>query len=366
MGHPVMVATSTRNTAGWSEFQYRGREFIRAIVPHGNNAGLPFTIAKRLAERYEVRKFFASGGCGLLLEGRDVRTESDVLIKTTLRYDGIIEYAHSRDEDGFVKKLTDHRKQLQTERRIMVLLKNRGCNGIPNPNDYVFDWNPRLGEPFEANGGTWQFQDSSILSTEPYLVMERMEGRPLSDVISTGMPEKRALEILQQVCHVLAILHLPVQRDSREWRLIYQDLKPDNIMLGARDAVSLLDLGGCRLMVGSVVGNKGAFTPGYCPPECQTSDTLKPTADSYAVGSTLYHMLTGRSPAEFLGSNAAVGGAQSVAFRNWDWTLLEQRVRRETYSFVRRCLAEKATDRPADGGVLVDEIATLLQRVNSP
>ena len=64
--------------------------------------------------------------------------------------------------------------------------------------------------------------------------------------------------------------------------------------------------------------------------------------------------------------NAAVGGAQSVAFRNWDWTLLEQRVRRETYSFVRRCLAEKATDRPADGGVLVDEIATLLQRVNSP
>ena len=138
------------------------------------------------------------------------------------------------------------------------------------------------------------------------------------------------------------------------------------MLFRSRDAVSLLDLGGCRLMVGSVVGNKGAFTPGYCPPECQTSDTLKPTADSYAVGSTLYHMLTGRSPAEFLGSNAAVGGAQSVAFRNWDWTLLEQRVRRETYSFVRRCLAEKATDRPADGGVLVDEIATLLQRVNSP
>ena len=88
-------------------------DFVSATVPKGDNKGLPFTIAKRLAERYEVRKFFASGGCGLLLEGRDLRTETDVLIKTTLRYDGIVEYARCRDEDGFRKKLTDHRKQLQ-------------------------------------------------------------------------------------------------------------------------------------------------------------------------------------------------------------------------------------------------------------
>ncbi|MBC8116316.1 MAG: hypothetical protein H7062_18155, partial [Candidatus Saccharimonas sp.] len=149
----------------WNEFQYRGRDFVRATVPSGINEGLPFTIAKRLAERYEVRKFFASGGCGLLLEGRDLRTETDVLIKTTLRYDGIAEYARSRDEEGFTKKLTESRKQLQTERRVMVLLKNQGCNGIPNPNDYVFDWNPRLGEPMETHGGAWQFQDTALLSS---------------------------------------------------------------------------------------------------------------------------------------------------------------------------------------------------------
>ena len=350
----------------WNEFQYRGRDFVRATVPKGINEGLPFTIAKRLAERYEVRKFFASGGCGLLLEGRDLRTETDVLIKTTLRYDGIIEYARSRDEEGFTKKLTESRKLLQTERRVMVLLKNRGCNGIPNPNDYVFDWNPRLGEPFEANGGPWQFQDTALLSSEPYLIMERMEGRPLSDVIGTGMTERTALGVLAQVCHVLAVLHAPVQRDGREWRLVYQDLKPDNILLGDRDAVSLLDLGGCRLTLGSIVGNKGAFTPGYCPPECQSSDTLKPTADSYTVGSTLFHMLTGRKPEEFLGANAAVGGPQSVAFRNWDWPTLERTARRETYNFVRRCLAEQPADRPADGRALIAEIAVLLSGSVAP
>ncbi len=357
-----MVATrsSSNGTPVWNEFQYRGRDFVRATVPKGINEGLPFTIAKRLAERYEVRKFFASGGCGLLLEGRDLRTETDVLIKTTLRYDGIGEYARSRDEEGFTKMLKKSRKLLQTERRIMVLLKNRGCNDIPNPNDYVFDWNPQLGEPFKADGGPWQFQVESLLSSEPYLIMERMEGRPLSEVIKKGMAERTALEVLAQVCHVLAVLHLPVQRDAREWRLVYQDLKPDNILLGDRDAVSLLDLGGCYLTIGSDVGSTGAFTPGYCPPECQTSDPKKPATDSYTVGSTLFHMLTGRAPADFLGSNAAVGGQQSVSFRNWDWPSLERIVRRETYDFVRRCLAEKPAERPADGRALVAEIASLL------
>jgi serine/threonine protein kinase len=353
--------SSANGTPVWTEFQYQGRDFVQATVPKGINEGLPFKIAKRLAERYEVRKFFASGGCGLLLEGKDLRTETDVLIKTTLRYDGITEYAHSRDEDGFVKKITEARKQLQTERRVMVLLKNRGCNGIPNPNDYIFDWNPQLEEPFKSHDGAWTFQDTSVLSSEPYLIMERIEGRPLTDAIGNGLKERTALNVMAQVCHILGILHQPVQRDGREWRLVYQDLKPDNILIGDGDAVSLLDLGGCRLTLGSIVGNKGAFTPGYCPPECQSSDMLKPSADSYTVGSTLYHMLTGINPAVFLGSNAAVGGPQFVSYRNWDWSALERVVSRPTCDWVKRCLTEKATERPQDGRVLSMDIASLIR-----
>ncbi len=349
----------------WKEFSFRGRDFIRATVPRGDNKGLPFTIARRLAERYEVLQFFASGGCGLLLEGRDIRTGADVLIKTTLRYDGIVEYARCRDEEGFRKKLTDHRKQLQTERRIMVLLKNRGCNNIPNPNDYVFDWNPRLGDAYECDSGTWQFQDDAILSSEPYLVMERMEGKPLTEAINDGMPEHRALEVLAQVCRVLDVLHRPVMRDGREWRLVYQDLKPDNILLGDGTAASLLDLGGCRLTLGSAVGNVGAYTPGYCPPECQSSDRMTAAADSYTVGSTFYHMLTGQAPVDLLGTNTSTGGQPFVPFRNWNWRMLETRVGRTTYEFVRRCLAERPADRPQDGRELCVEIDSLMRQGRS-
>ena len=51
------------------------------------------------AQRYEVVDFFASGGMGLLLEGRDLRTLGRVLIKCNLFYD-VIPYARVRDQEG--------------------------------------------------------------------------------------------------------------------------------------------------------------------------------------------------------------------------------------------------------------------------
>ena len=358
-----MAASNGKKSALGDSFAYRGRDFVRGVVPSGANQGMKFTIARRLAERYEVQKFFASGGCGLLLEGHDLRTGTNVLIKTTLRYD-VIEYAKGHDEDGLTKQLSGPRKQLQTERRIMVLLKNRGCNSIPNPNDYIFDWNPWL--ETAGGDGSWKYQDEAMLSSEPYLIMERMDGHTLTDELQTPLPEARALGIMEQVAHVLAAMHQPISRGKDEWRLVYQDLKPDNIMIGRQDSVSLLDLGGCRLTLdaspGGRIGMQGASTPGYCAPESQGVDALTPSVDCYTVASTLFHMLTGHSPTKFLGSTAATGGPQFVTFERWDWAALDQRVSRPTVDFIRRCLAHKPLDRPPNGAALVSEIAKLRKR----
>ena len=163
-----------------------------AAVPRGDNEGQKFEIAQTLAGRYQIKNFFRSGGCGLLLRGRDQQTETDVLIKTTLRYD-VVYYARGQDVEGFRKAVRQARQQLQTERRIMVQLKNRGCNAIPNPNDYVFDWNPKLAGPYECdNGGTWRYDEEDMLSSEPYLVMEHVDGDPLTDHIGrNGIEEGR-------------------------------------------------------------------------------------------------------------------------------------------------------------------------------
>jgi serine/threonine protein kinase len=318
-----MARRTRREIENWSEFTEGGRTFVRAIIPRGQNEDQEYTAARRIAERYEIKRFFASGGFGLILVGKDVRTETDMLIKTTLSYDVSFE-ARWRDGENFTKKVWARRQQLQTERRIMVQLRNRGCDGIPNPNDYVFDRNPLLAGPYSTEDGKkWKYTDEGILDTEPYLVLEMIEGRTLSTFLddrwSDGMDEHRALEVMRQVAGVLAILHQPWDLGGASWRLIYQDLKPANIMLGAGDRAYLIDLGGCRLTIDGKLRQEGAHTPGYCPLESTLAQmTITPAADSYTAGSTLFHLLTGKPPLSFLPDVIRSADEHAVRPENWD------------------------------------------------
>src|SRR6266852_4733457 len=150
-------------------FEREGRTFVRAEVPTGDNRGRPFMVAQPLAGRYQVLRFFASGGMGLLLEGLDLRTSSHVLIKSILHYD-VIPYARVRDREGFTNQLRVTRKTLEMERRILVLLRNAGCNAVPHPNDFVYDANPQLEGPYTTEDRKeWKYNDQNMLDTEPYL-----------------------------------------------------------------------------------------------------------------------------------------------------------------------------------------------------
>jgi serine/threonine protein kinase len=299
---------------------WQGRTFLRAEVPHGDNRGKIFTVAQPLAGRYRIERFFASGGLGLLLDGTDLRTQGRILIKTNLFYD-VIPYARVRDQDGFTNQLRLPRKTLEMERRILVLLRNAGCNAVPHPNDFVYDTNPQLAGPYATDDQqSWAYRDHDMLDAEPYLVMEAVQGDSLAAVLVRAperrLPEARALRIMVQVAAVLQVLHEPKpMRAGMTWQLIYQDLKPANLLLSAQDRVTVLDLGGCQLL-NLDTGQKllpGAATAGYCAPECEQSyGLLTPAADIYTVGSNLYQMLTARSPQEFLSPGFGGGVARAA------------------------------------------------------
>src|SRR4029453_7242454 len=167
------------------EFTWQNRTFLRAEVPAGDNRGKGFTIGQPLAGGDRIQRFFASGGMGLLLEGQDVRTGAQVLIKSILNYD-VSPYARVRDAEGFTNQLRLPRKTLEMERRILVLLRNAGCNAVPHPNDFVFDANPLLAGPsatdpssptvVKAGQGGWTYGDEEMIAAEPYLIMEAVHG----------------------------------------------------------------------------------------------------------------------------------------------------------------------------------------------
>jgi serine/threonine protein kinase len=366
-----MPDTPTKDVIDPSQgLSWNNRHFVRGEVPRGVNKGIPFTIAQPLAGRYDIKHFFASGGLGLLLEGQDRRTGAGVLIKCILRYD-IIPYAKVRDREGFTIQLRVPRKTLETERRILVLLRNAGCNAVPHPNDFVFDANPQLAGPFTTEDGTpWAYDETEMIEAEPYLIMEALSGRSLEAMLSPGpdgkpvnaFSEARSLRIMYQAVGVLRALHQPAPlRPGMTWRLIYQDLKPANLLLADQDRVTVLDLGGCQLL-NLDTGQKllpGACTSGYCPPECeQPYGVLTPAADVYTVGTNLFHLLTGRSPLEFLASGLATGQAQAVQL---DTRLLEGRCRPATRKVIERCMAPDPADRYPDAAALQRALDEIIQ-----
>jgi serine/threonine protein kinase len=347
-----------------STFAWNGRTFLRAEVPHGDNRGKTFTIAQPLAGRYEVRGFFASGGMGLVLEGLDLRTSGRVLIKAILNYD-VMPYARVRDQEGFTNQLRLPRKTLEMERRILVLLRNAGCNAVPHPNDFVYDANPHLAGPHATDEGTaWTYDDDEMIAAEPYLIMEAVAGQSLADVLREGdgkLAEVRSLRIMVQVAQVLQTLHEPkAMRPGMIWQLIYQDLKPANLLLSTLDRVTVLDLGGCQLLNLDTKQKllHGAATSGYCPPECeQPYNLLTPAADIYTVGSNLFHFMTGRSPLDFL---AATPGKSQPRAVHLNPQLLDSQCRPALKELIVRCLAFDPAARFADAASLRQALLTLL------
>ena len=135
----------------------------------------------------------------------------------------------------------------------------------------------------------------------PYLVMELLQGTPLSGYMEQGhaIPPSHAVPIIYGVLQALTVAH--------NQHLVHRDLKPDNLFL-VRDArgavlVKVLDFGIAKVM--DVAGGMGQKTrtgvllgtPGYMSPEqIKNSKGVDPRTDLWSVGIILYEMLTAKQP----------------------------------------------------------------------
>lgn len=129
-----------------------------------------------------------------------------------------------------------------------------------------------------------------------YVVMDYIEGEPLSNVLSKygAQPQERVIEWAKQLCRVLDYLH------TCNPPIIYRDMKPANVMLQPNGNVKLIDFGIAReYKEQNLADTVSLGTKGYAAPE-QFGGRGQTDArtDVYCLGVTLYHLLTGKNPCE--------------------------------------------------------------------
>jgi eukaryotic-like serine/threonine-protein kinase len=130
-----------------------------------------------------------------------------------------------------------------------------------------------------------------------YLVMEYIDGRPVSGPLSLD----QSLRYAEQICDALDAAHRK--------GIVHRDLKPGNILI-TKSGVKLLDFGLARMETGQSGSDDATFnptltqtgavmgTPAYMSPEQWEGKPGDARADIYAFGCLLYEMLTGKRAAE--------------------------------------------------------------------
>ncbi len=189
-----------------------------------------------------------------------------------------------------------------------------------------------------------------VLSEEEdvVVVMEYVEGETLAAALRRGpLGPERTLAVLAPVADALDRVHAA--------GAVHRDVKPANILLGARGVAKLADLGIASAADGTQITRSGSVlgTPAYVAPEQLDAVPVGPRADVYALAAVAFEALSGRraragdTPLELVRRavddpppDLAALGAGSTAVA----------------AVLKRGLCRDPAGRPASAGALVDEL----------
>lgn len=131
----------------------------------------------------------------------------------------------------------------------------------------------------------------------PYLVMEYVEGRPITEFCrDEELDLEERLRLFQEVAAAVDHAHRNL--------VLHRDLKPSNILVTEEGRVRLLDFGIAKMLDPDRSGSdltltmegSGPFTPDYASPEQVRGERVSTVSDVYQLGVLLYRLLAGRRP----------------------------------------------------------------------
>lgn len=223
---------------------------------------------------YRIDSFLSSGGFGNTYVATNIEFNEYYAIKEfflrgiTQRDDNqtTVSVSNTENRNAFLQQ----REKFKKEARRIRQLKNEHIIT-------VFDL-------FEENGTA-------------YYVMDLVDGENLSDRLKrTGHPmaESEVRQILPQILDALKAVH-----EAEIWHL---DLKPTNIMIDKSGKIKLIDFGASKQLDaqkgGATTSTAISYTNGYAPREQmeQNYEKFGAWTDLYALGATLYNLLTSLRP----------------------------------------------------------------------
>ena len=207
-------------------------------------------IGQIVKERYEILEILGEGGMAFVYKARDMQLERFVAIKT-LKPNYV-------NQETFVDRF---KREAKT------------AANLNHPNIVqIFDWG---------------------IEDEPYFVMEYIEGKTLTSIISRNRTISLS-DILFIGAQVSSGLHAAHQKG-----LVHRDIKPGNIMITPDGKVKVTDFGIVSLQnedsditkTGSVLG-----TASYISPEQAQGKPVSIESDLYSLGTVLYELITGKAP----------------------------------------------------------------------
>ncbi|MFF5187527.1 protein kinase [Streptomyces sp. NPDC000345] len=276
-----------------------------------------------LAERYELVEAVGRGGMGEVWRATDRELGRTVAVKL------------------LPPELTRHeefRVRFRREARVVASLNHRNVAVLHD-----------VGE------------DSTDGETTPFLVMEFIEGRTLTDVLADGpFTVERALAIGRDIADALA--------HSHGRGLIHRDIKPSNVMLTSEGGIKVLDFGIAKVVAetttrltatGMTVG-----TPAYLSPEQLTGQPVDGRSDQYSTGCLLYELLTGRPP--FVGDSPFAVMHQHISQEPVAPSRLRPQIPAAVDALVLRALAKDREQRQAGAAEMREALTETLLALSAP